>query len=379
MARVYQGLQKAGLLEFEIVIAGVGAEEDGIHGSYAIAESDMPWRAHIPTGFDAKRLSRMVAVYNFDCVASSDTWNSGMTIVLRQRYSENRHVAPIMDLVAINSIAAAQRLYNMPKIPFNEANPAQCPAINPRPVMPNPGTKYPTVEQMARHGWGIKVSNGGDSDHEPFGIRHGIPNANHTFRIAHDHPRQAGVPGSRSWPGTVQLETRYHVIDDIFDRNYCKTRMEIVFRIAAAASFSIATGTNIPQGTITSTVTFDANGGQGSTTRTITWPSWNIADANDINFPPNPTKEGFTFLGWESTIAYGGERQIGPSYYVANQNPPMLVSRWFSEKSPFTHDITVVAKWSCNDYAHIWGDWDTSTECQKRKCTICDVIETCED
>ncbi|MCL2414809.1 MAG: M28 family peptidase [Bacteroidales bacterium] len=376
MARVYQQLHNAGLLNAEIVIIGAGAEEDGIHGSYAIAESDKPWRAHIPTGFDAERLSRIIAVYNFDCVASSDTWNSGMTIVLRQRYSENKHTAPIMDLVAINTIAAAQRLYNMPMIPFNEANPSQCPATNPRPVMPSPGSKFPTIEQMAAHGWGIKVSNGGDSDHEPFGIRHGIPNANHTFRIAHAHPKQVGVPGSRRWPGTVQLETRYHVVDDIFDRNYCKTRMEVVFRIAAAASFSITAGTHIPQGEIISTVTFDANGGEGTTARTIIWPSTSISNADGVNFPENPTRQGFTFLGWDATAVYGGELQKSPSWF--DPSAPILTSRWFSDQSPFTHDITVVAKWSCNN-AHTWGAWETISGVRTRKCTVCDEVETREN
>jgi|GEM_PF-2025426 len=372
MARVYQELQQAGLLNVEIVIIGAGAEEDGIHGSYAIAESDKPWRAHIPTGFDAERLNRVIAVYNFDCVASSDTWNSGMTIVLRQRYSENRHMAPIRDLVAINTIAAAERLYNMPEIPFNEANPSQNAATNPRPVMPDPGQRSPTVEQMAQHGWGIKISNGGDSDHEPFGIRHGIPNANHTFRIAHDHPKQVGVPGSRRWPGTVQLETRYHVVDDIFDRNYCKTRMEVVFRIAAAASFAIASGTGLPQEEIVSTVTFYANGGEGTTSRTITWPARSIAEA-ELDFPPNPTKQGFYFLGWESIDVYGGETQIGPYYF--NRRMPILVSPWFSENSPFTHNITVTAKWMCkND--HVFGRWEETLDgVRTRRCTNCDYIE----
>jgi len=338
MARIYQNLHNAGLLHAEIVIVGVGAEEVGLIGSNAIAESDKPWRAHIPTGFDAERLSRIIAVYNFDCVASSDTWNSGMTIDLRQRYNSNKHVAPIMDLVAINTIAAAQRLYNMPVIPFYQENPVQNPALNPRPVMPKPGQRSPTIEQMAEHGWAIRVSNGGGSDHEPFGVRHGIPNANHTFRVSHTQPRQVGVPGSQSWIAAAQLETRYHVVDDIFDRNYCKTRMEVVFRIAAAASFSIASGTHIPQGEIRSTVTFDANGGEGSTTRTITWPNTSIA-AQGLCFPEDPTKEGFTFLGWDATAVFGGHLQIGPA------RNPALVSEWFSELSPFTHNITVTAQW----------------------------------
>ena len=366
MARVYQELQNAGLLKAEIVIVGAGAEEVGIIGTYAIVESYKPWRAHIPTGFDAKRLSRIIAVYNFDCVAASDTWNSGMTIDLRQRYSRDNHTAPIMDLVALNTIAAAQRLYNIPVLPFNEANPVQNAAINPRPVMPKLGHRSPTIEQMAQHGWAIKVSNGGGSDHAPFGVRHGIPNANHTFRVAHAHPRQPGVPGSQAWPLAAQLETRYHVVDDIFDRNYCKTRMEIIFRIGAASSFAIAAGTNIPQGEIISTVTFDANGGQGSTTRTITWPNMTIAEQN-LNFPKNPTREGFTFLGWDATAIYGGQVQIGV-------RAPILVSPWFTELSPFTHDITVTARWTCNQ-AHVWGEWGTTYGIRKRKCVTCDEFE----
>jgi len=117
--------------------------------------------------------------------------------------------------------------------------------------------------------------------------------------------------------------------------------MEIIFRIAAAASFSIASGTHIPQGEIVSTVTFDANGGQGTTTRTITWPNVSIADQG-LSFPENPTKEGFTFLGWDATAVFGGEVQIGG-------RSPILVSPWFSELSPFTHNITVTAEWKSNE------------------------------
>ena len=85
IARVYWELSKAGLLGVQVIVAGVGAEESGLIGSWAIAEADMAWR---PKGaVTADELKRFVAAYNFDCVASSDAWNAGMTINLRQWYN----------------------------------------------------------------------------------------------------------------------------------------------------------------------------------------------------------------------------------------------------------------------------------------------------
>ena len=247
IARVYWELSKAGLLGAQVIVAGVGAEESGLIGSWAIAEADIAWR---PKGaVTGDELKRFVAVYNFDCVASSDAWNAGMTINLRQWYNSG-NVPPVMDLVATNTFAAAQRLYNMPIFDMDKRNPVQCPATSPFPVKPK--GKYVTVEELRAHGWGIKVTNGGSSDHGPFGQRHNIPNANVTFRIAHDYPTTryefdtngkiigAGVPGSINWNAVVQLESRYHTIKDIFEENYCETRMEVAVRIAAASSYAIA-------------------------------------------------------------------------------------------------------------------------------------------
>ena len=212
MARVFQILANQGKLDLEVVFISAVSEENGLHGSTQIAN------ARPNTGFDVERRNRIVAVYNYDMVAPADPYNAGMTLSLRQHF--NTTTAPREDdIVAVNSLAAAER-FGLPIVPIAERN--------------------------TTGGYAIKLTNGGGSDHAPFGalrvagvFPNGIPNANHSFRGTLNYPASAPAP-SGGWNATVPLEARYHTTGDTFWYNYCPERMEIALKISGASSYAIA-------------------------------------------------------------------------------------------------------------------------------------------
>ena len=229
LARVFKILADKGLLKYEMVFAGVGSEEaNSMAGSNAIARG---WGS----GFDVARRNRIIACYNFDMVAPGDPWNAGLTLSLRQRYSTTgagaakdanttlegfprpgTSVPPIMDIVAISSLAAAER-FGLPRVPDTDRN------------------------QFGK--FAIKLTNGGGSDHQSFGA-FGIPNANHSFRgtlwYPANNPNATSAVQAGDWGDTVPLETRYHNVGDTFWDNYDPKRMEIALKISGASSFAIA-------------------------------------------------------------------------------------------------------------------------------------------
>jgi hypothetical protein len=129
---------------------------------------------------------------------------------MRQNYGGSN--PPRQDIVSVASLAVAER-FGLPIVPIAERN---------------------RTGQFA-----FKLTNGGGSDHVPFGNR-GIPNANHTFRGTLDYPARTGDITSGAWNGTVPLESRYHTTGDTFNFNYSPERMEIALKIAGASSYEIA-------------------------------------------------------------------------------------------------------------------------------------------
>jgi len=365
LARVFQILADRGLLEYELIFSAVGAEEGaGMIGAHAIARGYAPSfnDNFVPGVRDEARRNRIIAAYNFDIVAPGDPWNAGMTLSMRQAYhgtalqfesdyfpaftpvaggGNRAHYTiegivrptnaqlPIMDLVARNSLAAAERLTAAERLCARGENVL---------YLPIQDKLVRNMSAMtANPHFSIQLTNGGGSDHVQFGIW-GIPNANHSFRG--DLWRTGSTPFGPRHPNdfttnlgaaTVPLETIYHTIDDRFWYNYCDLRMEIVLKVAGASAWSIArTGPIVIVPEFMSgvsdnlnVVVFDGIVPWATTSFNMANPAWNPpGDIERLAF--NDVLGGFPVpdAGWFTVFAHGpldtidGHSIFGGAYYT---------------------------------------------------------------
>ena len=218
LARVYQTLQRQDRLVKEVIFVAVGCEEAGLVGAHAIA------RPRPGTGFNQAQVDRIIGCYNMDMIAPADWSDAGMTINLRQQrlgQTGTGNHPPTPDTVNLSTIPAAERL-GFTDLGLYARNPFQNAHV--------PSNPLPTsIREQLRF---IKLTQGGGSDHVPFG-EVGIPNANHTYRIA------VTIPPS-PYNHVASLERMYHTPADIFEWNYCKTRMELILEVVAASSYALA-------------------------------------------------------------------------------------------------------------------------------------------
>ena len=365
LARVFQILADRGLLEYELIFSAVGAEEGaGMIGAHAIARGYAPSfnNNFVPGVRDEARRNRIIAAYNFDIVAPGDPWNAGMTLSMRQAYhgtalqfesdyfpaftpvaggGNRAHYTiegivrpsntqlPIMDLVARNSLAAAERLTAAQRRCARDENYLYLPVQDK--LVRNMSA------QTANPHFSIQLTNGGGSDHVQFGIW-GIPNANHSFRgdvwrtgSTPFGPRHPNDSTANLGAATVPLETIYHTIDDRFWYNYCDLRMEIVLKVAGASAWSIArTGPmvivpELMQGVSENlnVVVFDGIIPWTTTSFNLANPTWN-PPGNIERIAFNDVLGGFPVSdsGWFTVFAHGpldtidGHSVFGGAYYT---------------------------------------------------------------
>jgi len=195
---------------------------------------------------------------------------------------------PIMDLVARNSLAAAERLTAAERRCARDENYLYIPVQDKLDRNMSAQTDNPHFS--------IQLTNGGGSDHVQFGIW-GIPNANHSFRgdlwrtgSTPHGPRHHGDFTTNLGAQLVPLESIYHTIDDRFWYNYCDLRMELAIKVAIASAWNIARVE--PQESFT--ITFD-------TGPAVQVGGGELLQENVYTFAGNEPileRRGFQLVGW---------------------------------------------------------------------------------